>query len=414
MIGVLLRFRKVVPDGLENVFTLTLVWALFQTSNHFMPESGVMTVTVAGLVVGNMEIRVQRHLLEFKEQLTVMFIGMLFVLLAADVRLSDVRALGWPGVLTVAALMLVIRPLNVALSTWGSALSWKERSFVAWLAPRGVVAAAIASLFAQAFESNDVPDGRQLQALVFTVIAATVVVQGLSGGLVAQLLGLRRPAHLGYAILGANELGRAIGLALRDLGKEIVFLDGNPIACKAAEDEGFRVIYGNVLEERTMQRAQLEARACCIAVTANQEVNLIFSRNAVEEFKVPYVYTAVRRDQSTVNLQVVRKAGAEILFGGPRDLDMWPVRLRRKTAEREAWKLAERPPKVDGEDPPFEPPEQNLLPLVVTRGRDVFPAHSRQQPRKGDRVDFLVYTEQRDAARRWLRDRGWEPVPAAE
>ena len=78
-----------------------------------MPESGVMTVTVAGLVVGNMRIRQQRHLLEFKEQLTVMFIGMLFVLLAADVRLAEVRDLGWPGAATVAALMLIVRPLNV-------------------------------------------------------------------------------------------------------------------------------------------------------------------------------------------------------------------------------------------------------------------------------------------------------------
>ena len=91
----LLRRIKVV-HRVESVFTLSLVLALFQISNFFIPESGIVAVTAAGMVMGNIPTRVQRDLLEFKEQLTVLFIGMLFVLLAADVRMQEVRSLGWP------------------------------------------------------------------------------------------------------------------------------------------------------------------------------------------------------------------------------------------------------------------------------------------------------------------------------
>lgn len=210
-IAFLLRFRKIVPDGFENVLTLSLVLALFQGCNTWMAESGIMAVTVAGIVVGNVRTRALRDLMEFKEQLTMMFIGLLFVLLAADVRVQDVLDLGWPGVLTVAGLMFLVRPINIWLCTLGSDLTRKEKAFLAWLAPRGVVAAAVASLFAQTLDNAGMAGGRELRALVFLVIAITVNVQGSTGGLVASMLGLRRATRRGYLILGANALGHING-----------------------------------------------------------------------------------------------------------------------------------------------------------------------------------------------------------
>jgi NhaP-type Na+/H+ or K+/H+ antiporter len=227
-IALVLRLREVVPRGMENVFTLSLVLALFQLSNFALPESGIMTVVVAGLVVGNVRTRVQRDLMEFKEQLTVMLIGMLFVLLAAGVRIADVRALGWPGVATVAVLMCVIRPLNIWYSTRGSGLTWQEKLFLSWLAPRGIVAAAVAALFAHSLNSHGVPGGRELQALVFMVIGVTVLAQGLTGGPVARRLGLRRASDRGWVILGANELGHTIGRLLRDSNEEVVLRIARP------------------------------------------------------------------------------------------------------------------------------------------------------------------------------------------
>src|SRR5690606_40552993 len=161
--GVLLRRERIVPAGLENIFALSLVLVLYAFGNAAVPESGILAATVAGLVVGNMRTRLERELREFKEQLTVLLVGLLFILLAADVRLAEVTGLGWGGVLTVLLVMFVIRPVGVALCTRGSTLSWRERAFIAWLGPRGIVAAAVASLFAQALLDRGLPLGGELR-----------------------------------------------------------------------------------------------------------------------------------------------------------------------------------------------------------------------------------------------------------
>ncbi|HEX2223020.1 MAG TPA: cation:proton antiporter, partial [Thermoanaerobaculia bacterium] len=122
VLAALLRFQRLIPDGLESVFTLAAVVALFQGSNALMAESGILSVIMAGLVVGNARAHVVNELREFKEQLTILLVGLLFVLLAADIRLAEVYALGWPGLFTVLALMLLVRPANVLVGTFGSEL----------------------------------------------------------------------------------------------------------------------------------------------------------------------------------------------------------------------------------------------------------------------------------------------------
>ena len=414
LMALLLRFRTVVPDGMENVFTLSLVLALFQASNFFIPESGIIAVTAAGMVMGNIPTRVQRDLMEFKEQLTVLFIGMLFVLLAADVRMEEVRSLGWPGLATVGALMFVVRPLNITLSTLGSGLGLREKTFLAWLAPRGIVAAAMASLFAQTLDEAGIGGGGKLRALVFLVIACTVLLQGLSGGLVARLLHLRRPLHRGYAILGANELGHAMGKLLREAGEEMVFLDSNPAACKVVEEDGFRVLYGSAVEQRTLQRARIEERAACMAVTPNAEVNLLFGRMTMRDFGAGRVYLALARDQSRVTPETVGDADALVLFGVPRDLQLWTLRLRRETATVETWEK-DSEPAVSGEgaddDPAFfQTPSNLLLPMMMTRGATMVPVNSAQEFKTGDLVHFAVSVERREESEEWLRQQGWRPL----
>ncbi len=414
IIGWLLSIKEVVPRGLENVFTLSLVLALFQVSAYVLPHSGIMTVTVAGMVVGNMRTRVQRDLLEFKEQLTVMLIGMLFILLAASVRLEEVRALGWPGVATVLTLMFIVRPLNVVASTVGSDLTWRERLFLSWLAPRGIVAAAVASLFAQGLTSAGLAGGRELQAMVFMVIAVTVLVQGLSCGPVARLLGLRRAINRGSAILGANELGHAMGRLLRGCGHEVVFLDSNPGNCLVVERDGFKVIFGNVLEERTLRRAQLDDRAACIAVTPNEEANLLFARRALEEFKIPRAHVALSSTSTGVSAAVVRRIGGTVLFGGPRDLELWALRLRRGMAPVEAWRCNDPARTSVGGGKPtratLDMPENHCIPLVLQRGVRVIPANTVDGLQRGDIVHFAVFQERRDEVRTWLADHGWSLV----
>ena len=143
-----LRYRLLVAHGYENIFTLASVVLLFEACDALRPSSGLVAVTVAGVVLGNLETRVGRDLREFKDQLTVLLVGMLFILLAADVALDDVRALGRNGLVVVAGLVLVIRPLGVWIATRGTKLPTREQVFIGAIAPRGIVAAAIASITA--------------------------------------------------------------------------------------------------------------------------------------------------------------------------------------------------------------------------------------------------------------------------
>jgi hypothetical protein len=413
LIALVLRFRGVVPEGFENVFTLTLALALFQTSNVIVAETGIVSVIVAGLVVGNRPMPVVSELREFKEQLTVMFIGMLFVLLAADVRLAQVGALGWGGVSVVLALMFIVRPLNVLACTVGSGMSVKKKAFLSWLAPRGIVAAAIASLFYDRLTALGMDGGAELRALVFMVIAVTVVFQGTTGGVVARWLGVRRPMGQGYVILGGQPIGRLLGGLLRDAGEEVVFIDASANVAGDAEADGFRVVFGNALEGRTLLRADLESRRAAVGVLPNEAVNLLFARKARDEYRVPHVYVALQRGQPSVDPKMVQEMGGAVLFGDETDLELWSVRIRRGIAAVEVWRLrvTEEKPENDGANPVELPKDMrhNLLPLAIREDKTIGLLDNRTKIREGDSVFWLVFAERRDDTVKWLEQSGWEP-----
>jgi NhaP-type Na+/H+ or K+/H+ antiporter len=405
-IAALLRSERMVPEGLESVLTLSLAVALFQVSDVMVSESGILAVIVAGIVVGNSRVQALGDLREFKEQLTVLLLGMLFVLLAADVRLAEVRFLGWAGLGTVLALMLVVRPLNILAGTVGSDLTWREKGFLSWLAPRGIVAAAVSSLFAQTLDEEGIAGGDELRALVFLVIAVTVVVQGLTGGLVASRLGLRRPSDTGYVILGANHLARAMGQALRDGGEEVVLIDSNEDACRAAEEEGFRVLHGSGLEPGIQEKAELDTRAGCLGLTSNEEVNLLFARRARKDFKVPRVWVAVRRGHLGVSGEVVRRLGGHLLFGGPAEILAWTHLLERGEAGLDRWHYEAS---LTEDRSPVSPDLDGLLlPLAVVRGKKVVPTDESVSLRQGDRLYAAVLKERRQEIESWLLPSGWK------
>ncbi len=407
----LLRLPRLVPEGLENVFTLAMVLALFQVADTLVTESGIVAVTAAGILVGNTKTRALADLREFKEQLTVLFIGLLFVLLAADVRLTELGTMGWAGVTTVLALMLVVRPLNVMVATAGSDLNLREKLFLSWVAPRGIVAAAVSSLFADRLDAAGIAGGPELRALVFLVIAMTVVVQGLTGAAVAQLLGVRRPTDTGFTILGANDLALCLGELLRDDGQEVLFLDSNPDACHAAEERGFRVLYGNGLSESLLLRAQLDGRAGTISITSNDGLNLLFAQKAREHFKVPRAWVALRQGHTSVTGEMVADIKAHVLFGTPRRLELWSMRLERNQAAVVEWELAE----AQEEEPNVlayekEDPRHLFLPLIVNRGKKAHIVDETVKLEQGDRLQALVFLKQQLESEQWFVEHGWRKV----
>ncbi|MCH7948018.1 MAG: sodium:proton antiporter [candidate division Zixibacteria bacterium] len=412
-IAYLLKPKNLIPEGLENIFVLASVLALFHICNEIQPESGIASVTVAGLVVGNFKTRALRDLMEFKEQLTVMLIAMLFVLLAADIRFSDITDLGWPGVMTVVTLMFIVRPLNVAACTINSGLKVAEKSFLAWLSPRGIVAAAVASFVAVALDKAGIAGSESLRALVFLVIASTVLVQGLSGGLIAQILKVKRITNKGYAILGAHDLARILGRILRSGGHEIVLLDSNPDSVTTAKQEDFKVIFGNALEERTILRANLGDYIGCIGLTTNEEVNLMFVNRVRREFKTSKRLVALHLRDGSVSPAMIKQAGASILFGVHCDLDLWSVRIRRGLTTVTTWQLTENNDNSEASDKnnaEFETQGHFLMALSLTRADKIMPFDNSIALRKDDILHFLMFSEKKEEAANWLIHNGWEPV----
>jgi Trk K+ transport system NAD-binding subunit/uncharacterized membrane protein (Fun14 family) len=408
----LLRVRNLVPEGYENIFALSYVLLLFQGCDEIVSHSGILAVTVAGVVVGNLRTRVDRNLREFKDQLTVLLIGLLFVLLAADVRFEDVLALGWSGLAVVALLVLVVRPINVGLSTLGSELSLRERLFVSWIAPRGIVAAAVASVTATALESQGMAGGPELRAMVFLCIAGTVLLAGLTGAPMAALLKVKLPGRDVVAILGAHGLGLELAIQLRNGGVPVIFLDANPWNCRRAEESGFQVIYGDALKERTLQRARFENVGSALGLTPNQMLNSLFASRAREYFGVPRGYVAVSDPEAGLAPELVEREQVVVLFDGPHDVERWDVRSRHDELEIDTWVYGgepERAASTDEEGEPAPKPGERFVILSIRRGKKVMPMHAGLSLEAGDVAAVAIHSEERESAEEILAALGWTP-----
>ncbi len=187
----LLRVPASAGNGaLRLQLSLGILFLMFTGCEQLLPESGLPAAVAAGVVVGRRADTDAKELDELIRQLAQLAITMLFPLLAADVTFAQLSPLGWGGVACVLALMLVLRPLAIGLATWGMGFSLAQRALLSWLAPRGIVTAAVASLFAIRLEQAGVVGAGRLQGLVFLTILLTVGLQGLSAGPLARRLGL--------------------------------------------------------------------------------------------------------------------------------------------------------------------------------------------------------------------------------
>ena len=324
---------------------------------------------------------------------------------------------GLPGALTVIAVMVIVRPINIFLSTLGSNLSFKEKLFMSWLAPRGIVAAAVASLFAINLDKANIDGGSDLRALVFLVIVVTVVLQGFSAGPLAMLLGLRRKTKDGYLIVGANPLGRTLARHLKFGDEEIVMIDRNASDCQAAVKEGYRVIYGNALEEQILQRSGLESRRAVLAVTPNEGVNLMMLKRAKEVSKDPHVFMSLV-EGSGVSAAASKESTGGVLFGSQIHFDLWSHRLKTGLAYTLTWEYTgDKPIALSTlmEEDPGGQVHASFLPLVSTRkGGNPFPAHDGLLLRNGDKLTLLEKKAGDDELGAWLEEKGFKKVLDSE
>lgn len=292
MIVCLRRFW--IPDYLQSPVLLMVVVGTFTLSNLIQPESGLVAVTLLGIILANQKSIRVGHLIEFKENLRVLLIASLFIVLAARIQWTELATLGWGSVAFTGFLIVVVRPASVFLSTIRSGLSWQERVFLSWLAPRGIVAASFASVFAlrlsESASDSSGAGGQNIAAITFLVITGTVLVYGLTLTPLARRLGLATPNPQGVVIAGANSLARALAQALKDAGYRVVLVDSNRDSISTARMAGLSTCYGSILSEPVLNDVDLGGIGRFLALTPNDEVNSLASRHFREIFGRAAVY----------------------------------------------------------------------------------------------------------------------------
>lgn len=297
LLALLLR-RYWIPDYLQGTGSLMLTIVVFATSNVIQAESGLLAVTVMGILLANQRIVSIKHIAEFKENLGVLIVSSLFILLAARLDPQDIVRLGWRGPAFVAVLILVVRPLSVLASTLGSSLSWGERLFIAALAPRGIVAASVASVFALRLADSGRAEAGLLVPLTFLAIIGTVAVYAPTAPAMARILGLSRPRPQGVLFVGAHPWARALAGALRDQGVPTLMVDTNYGNVQAARLAGLRAELGNVLAEEATDRLDLNGIGRVLALTSNDEVNALAALHFVDVFGRAEVYQLVTKGEA--------------------------------------------------------------------------------------------------------------------
>ncbi len=314
-LGVALR-RVWIPEYLTNVVTLTLVFGVFTAANRVQDESGLLAVTAMGLWLANMRQVPIEEILDFKESLSVLLISGLFIILAARLAPAQLALLGLPALALFAVVQFVARPLDVLVSTAGSRLSWRERALLAWIAPRGIIAAAVSALFALRLEQAGYAQAPLLVSLTFFVIIATVVLQSATARPLAAWLGVAEPEPRGLLIIGANRVARAIGRVLQEQGLPVLLTDNHWPNIRDARMDGLPVFYGEAISERADRHLNLVGMGRMLGLSQNDNLNVLAAQRFRHEFGRHRVYTLPppNHDDAERRLAAPAQRG-HVLFG---------------------------------------------------------------------------------------------------
>lgn len=306
--------RDWIPDHLQNPVAVMFVVGVFTGANLLQSESGLLAVTIMGFAMANQKSISVQHIVEFKENLRVLLISAVFILLAAHLKPQDLEQIGFASLLFFLVLVFVARPAAVFASTLGSKLSLKEKLFLSWMAPRGIVAAAVASIFALRMEAVGIAGSEVLVPQTFFVIIGTVALYGLTAPWVARRLGLAKAHPQGVLFLGGRFWVRNIAKALLDEGYPVMLVDNSRHNVSAARMAGIPAFYASIFADNVLDRVEISGIGKLMAMTRNDDVNSLAALHFAPVFGRSQVYQLMPEDEKMLEAHS-RHLRGRFLFG---------------------------------------------------------------------------------------------------
>ncbi|MDQ6982216.1 MAG: cation:proton antiporter [Mariprofundus sp.] len=314
---------------IRTVLTLTSAWGMFLLANSISSQAGLLTMLMMGAVLQRMEVHDIQRLKHFKGSLSMLLISVLFVLLAANMDLSVMYSYLWQGLLLFALLAVAVRPLIVFLSTCGSRLSIRESLYLAGMAPRGVVAAGITSLFVLILQENGYPQSDMLMAMVYIIIIVSVLGYSLLAGPLKRLLSIEGGNERSVLIIGGGQIGSEVGRALGE-DREVRFLDLNSEVISSLKYSGYEAVCGNALDPLYWEIIHAEEIGCTLIMTGSSDHNLLIARLAHENFHIPEIYVTLQEQDEVKHASMIHQLQAQRLFAKPYQFTYWNDQAYRK------------------------------------------------------------------------------------
>ncbi len=292
--------KNLIPHYLMNVVSLSVVLLVFVESEVFAHESGLLAVVVMGMVLGNMNLPNLKELLYFKESLSVLLISILFILLAANINISDLELLRtWNTAWLFLAVVFLIRPLGVFLSAQGSNLKLNEKLFIGWVGPRGIVAAGIASLFGSKLLAKGEPGAEYITPLVFMIVLGTVLFNATTARLFAKLVGVFLTKSEGILIVGASKISRLIASYLKRNNRHVVLIDNNQTNVEKSKRLGLEAFVADIYSDTLTDNIELNDMGYLMALTGNSDINKYVLKRFSGQFGENGAFRLVDSDEMT-------------------------------------------------------------------------------------------------------------------
>lgn len=297
--------KEKIPEEQINIFVFAFALFLFGISDFIVHEAGILSVVIAGLVIGWTNPPKLKHIQRFKSELTELAIALVFILLSANLKLKNFLDLGWQGIFLIGSVLFIIRPLSIFLCSYKTSLEFNEKLFLSWIAPRGVIAGSMASLFTVELVRQGNPNAIFLETFTFSVIATTIILQGTTANYIAKILKVEESEKKGWLIVGAHLFSRKIAKFIQNTtGGMCIFLDTNADAVTEAKQDGFSAFQGNALTTTAISLELINSIGNLLALTDNRDLNQLICEKWSELIDKHHLYR-----WSSQNIEMEKQSG---------------------------------------------------------------------------------------------------------